>query len=266
MGDLETFLFDPWTIRTFVSITAGAVTGLVAVRLTFHLHNQRDLFESIRGICAELEHDRDQLPRLVKLLRDDMNRQQVDLPIEIPAGTSMEFRYVLQLPASLHTAAFDRLKQSGRLMALPDTIRRDLFSLYDAIDQLNRLHRHRESLHYDNVENVHIVIDTADLDLEPGETATESDLPPETRRQLEDWRRMRRAMAGLNTSMLRLIASISSEASVESLELGPYREGADRNRPTVEPDRGATSGTVTIDHVIRELEQFEQSSFWARFV
>lgn len=266
MDNLQNFLFDPWTIRMFVSITAGAISGLVVVRLTFFLHNQRDLFKSIRGICSELEHDRDQLAGLAKLLRDDMNRQQIDLPIEIPAGTSMEIRYVLQLPASLHTTAFDQLKQSGRLMALPETIRRDLFSLYDTIDQINRLHKHRESLHYDNVENVHIVIDTADLDLEPGEKATESDFPPEIRQKLEDRRGMRRAMAGLNMSILRLMVSICSKPLIESLELDSYLDRVGPNRPLVEPDRRTMSERVTIDQVISELEQFEQSSFWARFV
>lgn len=185
-----------------------------------------------------------------------MQRQHVDLPIEIPAGTSIEVRYVLSLPSSLHTSAFDQLKQSGRLLELTPETRRALFDLYDAIDRINRLRQHRETLHYNNVENVHIVIDPSELDVEPGTTAEEEDLPPQVRQQLDDLRQMRRAMKGINTSILRFIATISSTERIEELELQEF----------VETDSDRESETPTIDEMLSMLDDVERQSFWARFV
>lgn len=256
MVDLGTLLSDPFTLRTLFSIVAGALTGLVVVRLTFFLHNQRDLFKSVRAIRAELDYADDQLAKLSRLLQDDMQRQHVDLPIEVPAGTTIEIRYVLSLPGSLNTAAFDQLRQSGRLMDLAPGTRRDLFELYDAIDRIDRLRQHRETLHYNNVGHVHLVIDPSELDLEPGTTAREEDLPPEIRRELDAIRRMRRATKGINTSILRLITTISSPDRIEELGLEAFVE--------TDPDWG--SGTPTIEETITMLDDVERESFWARFV
>lgn len=114
----------------------------------------------------------------------------------------LEVRYVLTIPGSLNTSAFDQLKGTGRLTDLPTETRRTLFDLYDVIDRINRLREHREALHNDNVANVHLVVDSSELDIEPGATATEADFAPEIRQQLADLRRMRQAVEGINTSIL----------------------------------------------------------------
>lgn len=256
MVDVEGILFDPFTLRTVFSILAGALTALVVVRLTFFLHNQRDLFKSIRAIRAELEYDVDQLGKLSRLLRDDMQRQHVDLPMEVPAGTVIEVRYVLSLPGALNTSAFDQLKQSGRLLDLPAETRRALFELYDTIDRINRLRQHRETLHYNNAGNVHIVIDPSEHDLEPGTVATEADLPPEIRQQLDDLRRMRRAMKGINTAVLRLVTTILSPGEIAELQIEEFEESGASREP--EPP--------TIEETISMLDEIESRSFWARFV
>ena len=256
MVDVGLLPLDPFTLRTIFSVIAGALTGLVVVRLTFFLHNQRDLFKSIRAIRSELEYNDDQLAKLARLLKDDMRRQHVDLPIEVPAGTMIEIRYVLSLPSSLDTSAFDQLRQSGRLMALSPATRRALFDLYDTVDRINRLRQHRETLHYNNVGNVHIVIDPSELDIEPGGTANEEDFPPENRQQLEGLRRMRRAMKGINTSILRLITAISSADRIEELEIEQF----------VETESERVPDSPTIEEMISKLDDVERESFWARFV
>lgn len=68
MAGLGAFLADPFTVRSLISILAGVVTGLLAVRLTFYLRNKRDLFDGIRAVRAELEHDLDQVTKLARLL------------------------------------------------------------------------------------------------------------------------------------------------------------------------------------------------------
>jgi hypothetical protein len=256
MVTTERILFDPFTLRTLLSILSGVLTALVVVRLTFFLHNRRDLFKSTRAIRAELEYDVDQLTKLSRLLRDDMQRQHVDLPIEVPAGTSIEIRYVLTLPGALNTSAFDQLKQSGRLFDLSPETRRSLFDLYDTIDRVNRLRQHRETLHYNNAGNVHVVVDPSDLDLEPGETAREEDFPPEVRRQLDDLRRMRRAMRGINTSILRLVTGLLPAQTVTELGIEEFAE-TDPNRDSDPP---------TIEETVSLLEAVESESFWARIV
>lgn len=262
MVDVFGPLSDPFTLRTVISIAAGAVTALIVVRLTFFLHNQRDLFKSVRAIEAELAHNVDQVGRLAGLLQDDLERQQIDLPLEVPAGTTIEVRYVIALPSALNTGAFDLLGQSGRLTVLPEVLRRELFDLYDVLDRINRLRQHREALHYNNIENVHIVIDAAALDVEPGTTISESDLPPGVRRRLDGLRSMRRAMAGVNTTILRLVAAVSSPSMIEDLELTAYVEDIDGSLP------GAVEASTvpTFEELIDHLESFEDESFWARFV
>jgi hypothetical protein len=256
MADVGRILFDPFTLRTIVSILAGALTALVVVRLTFFLHNQRDLFKSIRAIRAELEYNRDQLAKLSRLLHDDMRRQHVDLPIEVPAGTTIEIRYVLSLPGALNTSAFDQLKQSGRLLDLSAETRRALFDLYDTIDRINRLRQHRETLHYNNAGNVHLVIDPSELDLEPGTAATEDDFPGEVRQQLDDLRKMRRAMKGINKSVLRLVTNILSPEHINELEIEEFAETGLR----LEAD------PPTLEDMISMLDDIESHSFWARIV
>lgn len=268
MVGIGDFLADPWTVRMIVSIVAGAVTGLVAVRLTFFLHNQRDLFKSVRAIRAELEHDIDQIEKLASLLQQDMSRQQIDLPIEVPAGTAIEIRYVLTLPSALNTSAFDQLRQSGRLLELDPDIRRPLFDLYDVIDRINRLRQHRERLHYNNVDHLHLVIDATELDVEPGAKATEDDLTADMRQQLETIRRLRRAMNGINTSILRLIASICSPTLREELGVQGYDDATER---TQERENSGVRGDdgdrpPDIESVIDALEAIEEDSFWSRFV
>jgi hypothetical protein len=176
--------------------------------------------------------------------------------MEVPAGTVIEVRYVLSLPGALNTSAFDQLKQSGRLLDLPAETRRALFELYDTIDRINRLRQHRETLHYNNAGNVHIVIDPSELDLEPGTVATEADLPPEIRQQLDDLRRMRRAMKGINTAVLRLVTTIISPGEITELQIEEFEE----NGASHEPE------TPTIEETISMLDEIESRSFWARFV
>lgn len=267
MVDMGAFLTDPWTLRTVFSVLSGAVTALVVVRMTFFLHNQRDLFKSVRSLTSELRYNGDKLAMLSRLLRDDMRRQQVDLPVEVPAGTTIEIRYVLSLPGSLSTSAFDQLTQSGRLADLSTETRGELFDLYDVIDRINRLRQHREALHYNNVENVHIVIDTSELDVDPGTTVTEADLPPTVRQRLDDLRGMRRAMRGINTSILRLTAAISSPGAVEELELTPYLEtGSTRVAEGASEERPREREVPNVEEMIARLEAVERESFWSRFV
>lgn len=261
MVDAGAFLSDPWTIRTLVSVVAGGLTGLLAVRLTFYLHSQRDLFKAVRAIRSELKHDRDALGRLATLLRDDMRRQQVDLPVEVPPGTSIEVRYVLSLPGSLATSAFDQLRRSGRLAELPPELRRELFDLYDAIDRINRLCRHREALHYDHVGNVHVVVDPAALGLDPARTVREEDLPAEVRDQLAELRRLRRATRGINTAILRLVAAVGSPEWLARLDVAEYAT------PARQFDGDAADPQPPdLAEVVASLERVERESFWARFV
>lgn len=256
MVTTERIVLDPFTLRTLLSILSAVLTALVVVRLTFFLHNRRDLFKSTRAIRAELDYDVDQLTKLSQLLRDDMQRQHVDFPIEVPAGTTIEIRYVLTLPGALNTSAFDQLKQSGRLFDLSPETRRSLFDLYDTIDRVNRLRQHRETLHYNNAGNVHVVIDPSDLDLEPGESAREEDLPPDVRRQLDDLRRMRRAMRGINTSILRLVTRLLPAQTVSELGIEEFAE----------TDPARDSDSPTIEETVSLLEAVESESFWARIV
>lgn len=267
MADLGAFLSDPFTIRSLISIAAGVLTGLLAVRLTFYLRNKRDLFNAIRAIRAELEHNLDQVAKLATLLRDDMADHQVDRPLAVPAGTAMEFRYVLTLPSALQTAAFDQLTQTGQLLELPAPLRRQLFDLYDAIDRINRLHRHRENLHYNNLGNVHVVVDTTALDIGPGETATEADLPATVREQLASLRRLRQATNGINRQILRLVSAICSPAAVAELgfEPGPTPDGAGP-QPNGSGGGPQNLDVPDIETMLRHLDAVEQDSFWARFV
>lgn len=188
-----------------LSISAGAITALVAVFLTVFLRNQWEKLQTLRAMQIELELNTDQLRDLAELLSDDLQRQQVDMPIEVPPGTNLEIRYVVSFPGGLSTTAFERLKHSGMFLRLPTEVQHSLFELYDAIDRINRLRRHRERIHFEDVGNVHIIIDPDDLDIEPATTITEDDLSPELRQRLSDLRRMRRAMNGVNRSILRLI-------------------------------------------------------------
>lgn len=252
--DLGGLLTDPFTLRTVFSVVAGALTGLVVVRLTFLLHNQRDLFRALRAVRAELLYDSDALERLARLLRDDMRTQHVDLPIEVPAGATIEVSYVLSLPGALSTAAFDQLRQSGRLFDLPEPTRLALFDLYETVERINRLRGHREALQYNSVGNVHLLIDAAELGLEPGETVTEADLSADVLDRLEELRRLRRATRGINRSILRLAANISPPERVEALGLEQYADSAGDREP------------LTIDEAVELLEAVEAESFWARVV
>lgn len=267
MVDIGGFLSDPFTIRSLISIAAGVVTGLVVVRLTFHLRNQRDLFNAIRAIRAELDHDTDQLAKLAKLLQADMETHQVDRPITLPAGTTIEFRYVLTLPSSLRTAAFDQLRRSGQFLALPPDLRQQLFDLYDVIDRINRLHRHRESLHYDNLGHVHVRIETGSLDIEPGTTVGEADLPAAVRVRLTALRQLRQSTIGINRQILRLVAAICPPDTLADLPLG---DAAAPDAPSGEP-AGTTRRPPPIDvpdiaTVVGRLDEIERAAFWARFV
>lgn len=195
-----------------------------------------------------------------------MRDHQVDRPLSIPAGTAMEFRYVLTLPSALQTAAFDRLTQTGQLLELPTDLRRRLFELYDAIDRLNRLHRHRETLHYNHLGHVHVLVDTTALDLAPGETATEADLPAAVHEQLADLRRLRQATNGISRQMLRLAAAICPPDDVDE----PGHGAAPASDATATATNGAGGpphlDVPAIRTIIRELDALEQASFWARYV
>jgi len=246
-----------------ISIFAGGVTALFAVLLTFYLRNQWREIQSLRAIQTELEQNTERIRDLAELLTGDLQRQQVDLSIEVPPGTRMEIRYVVSFPSSLSTSAFDQLKHTGMFLRLPPETRRSLFELYDTVDRINRLRQHRERIHFNDIGNVHIVIDPSELDIEPGESVSEDDLPAETRRRLEDLRRMRRAMKGVNRSILRLIASIASPEMVADLELESVVE-TDRGRGS---DVGSRrSDEIDLQEMHSVLSDVEQNSLWARFM
>lgn len=253
--------------QAVISILAGAVTALFAVFLTFYLRNQWQEIQSLRAMQTELEQNADRIRELSELLTGDLQRQQVDLPIDVPPGTKIEIRYVVSFPSSLSTTAFEQLKHTGMFLRLTPEIRRSLLELYDTIDRINRLRRHRERIHFDDVGNVHIVVDPSDLDVEPGTSVSEEDLPAETRRRLTDLRRMRRAMQGVNTSILRLIASICSPEMVDELELerfvatghGPGSRG--RQGPT-----STSSAETDIEEMESILRSVEQDKLWSRFM
>lgn len=249
-----------------ISMLAGGVTALFAVFLTFYLRNQWQEIQSLRAIQAELEQNTERTRELAELLTGDLQRQQVDLPIEVPPGTKIEIRYVVSFPGSLSTTAFDQLKHSGMFLRLSPEVRRSLFELYDTIDRINRLRQHRERIHFNDIGNVHIVIDPSDLDVNPETTVTEADLPAETRQRLADLRRMRRAMKGVNTSILRLIASISSTAMIDDLELESFVD-VDHG---LEPQR-VRSGTrrsegPDLEETHAVLRDVERASPWSRFM
>ena len=250
-----------------LSVLAGVITALFSVWFSFFVRNQRDLFKSLRAVQTEIETNTDFMGNLSELLQNDLQRQQVDLPIEVYSGTTLEIRYVISFPSSLSTAAYEQLKQSGMFLQLSPDIRRSLFDLYDTIDRINRLRRHREHLHFNHVENVHIIIDPSDLDLAPGEKAQEEDLPAETRQRLEDLRRMRRGLEGINTAALRLIASICPPSMVESRELERFLDSEPRHtvRSASTRDRSA-SETTNVEAVLSTLRTFERQSLWSRFV
>ncbi|MFC4543404.1 hypothetical protein ACFO5R_15850 [Halosolutus amylolyticus] len=252
---------------TVVSVLAGAVTALFAVFLTFYLRNQWQEIQSLRAMQTELDQNADRLRELADLLTDDLQRQQVDLPIEVPPGTRMEIRYVVSFPSSLSTTAFEQLKHTGMFLRLSPEIRRSLLELYDTIDRINRLRQHRERIHFDDVGNVHIVIDPTELDVDPDATVTEDDLSAETRRRLADLRQMRRAMKGVNRSILRLIASISSSEVIEELDLEPFTE-TDRSRGPHRDSRTESPGTeeVDLEEMRSTLRDVERDSVWSRFM
>lgn len=248
-----------------ISVFAGGVTALFAVFLTFYLRNQWQEIQSLRAIQTELEQNTERIRDLSELLVDDLQRQQVDLPIEVPPGTKMEIRYVVSFPSSLSTTAFEQLKHTGMFLRLQPETRRSLFELYDTIDRINRLRQHRERIHFDDVGNVHIVIDPSELDVEPDGSVSEDDLPSETKRRLADLREMRRAMKGVNRSILRLIAAISSPEMVADLELEPFVE-TDHSRQQVSRNESSSSETVDIERMHALLRDVERNSVWARFM
>lgn len=253
--------------EALVSILTGAVTALFAVFLTFYLRNQWQEIQSIRAMRAELEQNTERIRELAVLLTGDLQRQQVDLPIKVPPGTKMEIQYVLSFPSSLSTNAFDQLKHSGMFLQLSPEIRRSLFELYDTIERIDRLRQHRERIHFDDIGNVHIVIDPSELSVEPGTSITEKDLSAETRQQLMDLRWMRRAMKGVNRSVLRLITSICPQEMIDELELESFVE--DDHRRTLHEESGAASSSfdktdLAEMHLI--LSEIERDSFWSRFM
>ncbi len=151
-------------------------------------------------------------------------------------------------------------------LRLPPETRRSLFELYDTIDRINRLRQHRERIHFGDVGNVHIVIDPSELDVEAGESVSEDDLPAETKRRLADLRQMRRAMKGVNRSILRLISSISSPEMVDDLELESFVE-SDRGDPKREPRvRPGCSDEVDLEEMHSVLRDVERDSVWSRFM
>ncbi|WP_265108103.1 hypothetical protein [Halosolutus halophilus] len=252
---------------TSISVLAGGVTALIAVFLTFYLRNQWQEIQSLRAMQTELDQNGERVRELADLLTDDLQRQQVDLPVEVPPGTRMEIRYVVSFPSSLSTTAFEQLKHTGMFLRLSPEIRRSLFELYDTVDRINRLRQHRERIHFDDIGNVHIVIDPTELDVDPGTSVTEDDLSEETRRRLADLRQMRRAMKGVNRSILRLIASISSPELIEELDLEPFAE-TDRSR---EPRRGSriespSSDGVDLEEMRSILRDVERDLVWSRFM
>jgi hypothetical protein len=250
-----------------VSILAGVVTALFAVFLTFYLRNQWQEIQSLRAIQTELEQNTERIQELADLLTGDLQRQQVDLPIEVPPGTKIEIRYVVSFPSSLSTTAFEQLKHSGMFLRLSPDIRRSLFELYDTIDRINRLRQHRERIHFKDIGNVHIVIDPSELDVEQGAFVSEEDLSEETQQRLADLRRMRRAMKGVNRSILRLIAAISSPEMVENLELDSFTETDHRHDPRRESGSRSQSASKTdLDEMHSILSDVERDSVWSRFM
>ncbi|MFC4438250.1 MULTISPECIES: hypothetical protein [Natrialbaceae] len=253
--------------ESVVSILAGVVTALFAVFLTFYLRNQWQEIQSLRAIQTELEQNTERIRELSSLLAGDLQQQQVDLPIEVPPGTKIEIRYVVSFPSSLSTAAFGQLKHTGMFLRLSPEIRRSLFELYDTIDRINRLREHRERIHFDDIGNVHIVIDPSDLDVEPGTALSEEDLSEETRQRLAELRRMRRAMKGVNKSILRLIDSISPPEMVADLELEPFGETDYRHNPQDESNAESPSSDKTdLEEMHSILSDVERESIWSRFM
>ncbi|RQG98646.1 hypothetical protein [Natrarchaeobius oligotrophus] len=250
-----------------ISILAGVFTALFAVFLTFYLRNQWQEIQSLRAMQTELEQNTERIRDLSELLSDDLQRQQVDLPVEVPPGTKIEIRYVVSFPSSLSTTAFEQLKHSGMFLRLSPEVRGSLFELYDTIDRINRLRQHRERIHFDDVGNVHIVIDPSELDVEPGTSISEDDLSLETRQRLADLREMRRAMKGVNRSILRLIASISSPKMVANLELEPFLETGHGPDPQRESRlESVRSGEVDLEEMRATLIDIEKKSIWSRFM
>jgi len=246
-----------------ISILAGGVTALFAVFLTFYLRNQWQEIQSLRAIQTELEQNTERVRDLATLLTGDLQRQQVDLPIEVPPGTRLEIRYVVSFPSSLSTTAFDQVKHTGMFLRLSPDVRRSLLEVYDTIDRINRLRQHRERLHFDDIGNVHIVIDPSELDIEPDTSVSETDLPAETRQRLSDLRQLRRAMKEVNRSILRLIASIASPAMIDELDLEPFVErGRGRDSRVESPP----SDGVDLEELRSILNDVEQHSVWSRFM
>ena len=244
-----------------ISILAGGVTALFAVFLTFYLRNQWQEIQSLRAIQTELEQNTERVRDLATLLTGDLQRQQVDLPIEVPPGTRLEIRYVVSFPSSLSTTAFDQLKHTGMFLRLSPDVRRSLLEVYDTIDRINRLRQHRERIHFDDIGNVHIVIDPTELDIEPDTSVSETDLPAETRQRLSDLRQLRRAMKEVNRSILRLIASIASPAMIDELDLEPFVERGRDSRVESPPSDG-----VDLEELRSILNDVERHSVWSRFM
>jgi len=248
-----------------ISILAGGVTALFAVFLTFYLRNQWQEIQSLRAIQTELEQNTERVRDLATLLTGDLQRQQVDLPIEVPPGTRLEIRYVVSFPSSLSTTAFDQLKHTGMFLRLSPDVRRSLLEVYDTIDRINRLRQHRERIHFDDIGNVHIVIDPTELDIEPDTSVSEADLPAETRQRLSDLRQLRRAMKEVNRSILRLIASIASPAMIDELDLEPFVD-PDRERGRGSKAESPPSDGVNLEELRSILNDVEQHSVWSRFM
>ncbi|TMT87829.1 hypothetical protein E2L06_15045 [Haloterrigena sp. H1] len=248
-----------------ISTLAGGVTALFAVFLTFYLRNQWQEIQSLRAIQTELEQNTERVRDLATLLTGDLQRQQVDLPIEVPPGTRLEIRYVVSFPSSLSTTAFDQLKHTGMFLRLSPDVRRSLLEVYDTIDRINRLRQHRERIHFDDIGNVHIVIDPTELDIEPDTSVSEADLSAETRQRLSDLRQLRRAMKEVNRSILRLIASIASPAMIDELDLEPFVD-PDRERERGSRAESPPSDGVDLEELRSILNDVERHSVWSRFM
>ncbi|SFS91581.1 hypothetical protein [Halostagnicola kamekurae] len=250
-----------------ISILAGVFTALFAVFLTFYLRNQWQEIQSLRAMQTELEQNTERIRDLSELLSDDLQRQQIDLPVEVPPGTKIEIRYVVSFPSSLSTTAFEQLKHSGMFLRLSPEVRGSLFELYDTVDRINRLREHRERIHFNDIGNVNVVIDPSELNVEPGISISEDDLPPETRQRLADLREMRRAMKGVNRSILRLIASIASPEMTADLGLEPFLEtghGPDPQRQS--RLESVHSNEVDLEEMRSVLTDIEKKSIWSRFM
>lgn len=149
-------------------------------------------------------------------------------------------------------------------MRLPTGVQRQLFELYDTIDRsIDLLRRHRERIHFEDVGNVHIVIDPDDLDEEPATTISEDDLPPELGQRLSDLRRMRRAMKGVNRSILRLIVSISSEKMIEEFESQSFSERKQVPGASTDSDHPSEMDIEKIHNTLRDIEN---QSFWTKLL